>query len=105
MQSDLKQQESKRAALFGQSGTDGLDEEFAKSIGNMNDTINDAEEMVYKQDKLFGDMDSLLMMQQVCTKSLLLMLHCLESYILHFFQQTTICAMTFCKFNFFLFLN
>ena len=67
MQSDLKQQESKRAALFGQSGTDGLDEEFAKSIGNMNDTINDAEEMVYNQDKLLSDMDSLLMMQKVRT--------------------------------------
>ena len=65
MQSDLKQQESKRAALFGQSGAGGLDEEFAKSIGNMNATISDAEEMVYNQDKLFSDMDSLLMMQKV----------------------------------------
>ena len=39
--------------------------EFAKSIGNMNATISDAEEMVYNQDKLFSDMDSLLMMQKV----------------------------------------
>ena len=31
----------------------------------MNATISDAEEMVYNQDKLFSDMDSLLMMQKV----------------------------------------
>ena len=63
----MKQHESKRAALFGQSGASELDEAFAKSIGNMNDTIGDAEEMVYNQDKLLSDMDSLLMMQKVRT--------------------------------------
>ena len=50
---------------FGASGTAGLDEDFATSIGNMNDTIEDAEELVHNQEKIFSDMDSLLMMQKV----------------------------------------
>lgn len=61
----MHKQQSQRAAIFGASGTAGLDEDFATSIGNMNDTIEDAEELVHNQEKIFSDMDSLLMMQKV----------------------------------------
>ena len=61
----MEQQQTKRAALFGSSGTGGLDDGFAKSIGKMNQTIEDAEEVVHTQEQIFSDMDSLLMMQKV----------------------------------------
>ena len=51
----MHQQQSQRAAIFGASGTAGLDEDFATSIGNMNDTIEDAEELVHNQEKIFSD--------------------------------------------------
>ena len=61
----MEQQQTKRAALFGHSGRGGLDAGFAKSIGDMNQTIEDAEEVVHAQEQIFSDMDSLLMMQKV----------------------------------------